>query len=162
MMEKVIEKSVALASVTVSMEAILLVLETLLVEILNEISSIGLGISSLAVWTRIWNSEQWERIIKFKEPATDTKTAVNRIRRILEDYPQPGPVEQVGIKINRLGYPRGRQGNILREVRSRDHLLEDIHQLELRLGSPQVYRVKELEPWSRIPERRSVIVPTSQ
>jgi DNA polymerase-4/protein ImuB len=161
-MEEAIEKSVTLTSVTVSMEVILLSLEALLVDILSSISRSRLGISSLTVWTRTWGSELWEREIKFKEPAMGTKTAVNRIRRILEDYPQPGPVEQVGIKINRLGYPRGRQGNILREVRSRDHLLEDIHQLELRLGGPQVYRVKEVEPWSRIPERRYVLAPTNQ
>ena len=92
----------------------------------------------------------------------DIKTVINRIKRVMEEYPQPGPVEQIGLNISRLGYPGGRQKSLLREIRSQDHLMEDIRQLELRLGNPQVYRVKEVEPWSRIPERRYVLAPTNR
>jgi DNA polymerase-4/protein ImuB len=162
MMEEVIEESTTLSSVTVSLESILVSLEQLLSRVFARISRAGLGVRSLSVWTRTWNSEQWERTMRFKEPAMDIKVAVNRIKRVMEEYPQPGPVEQVGLNINRLGYPGGRQNSLFREVRSRDHLLEDIHQLELRLGNPQVYRVKEVEPWSRIPERRYVLAPTNR
>ena len=80
------------------------------------------------------------------------------VKRVVEEYPQPGPVEQVGLTISRLGFPGGRQSSLFREVRSRDHLLDDIRQLELRLGNPQVYQVKEVEPWSRIPERRHALL----
>jgi DNA polymerase-4/protein ImuB len=104
----------------------------------------------------------WERTVQFKEPAITMKCTFSRIRRVLEDYPQPGPVEQLGIRINRLGYPRGRQTSLLSELRARDYLLEDIRQLELRLGNPQVYKVKGIEPWSRIPERRYALAPTDQ
>ena len=92
----------------------------------------------------------------------DVRSAVSRIKRILENYPQPGPVEQAGIKITGLGYPRGRQKSLFREVRAKDHLAEDIKQLELKLGNPQVYTVKEVEPWSRIPERRYALTPTNR
>jgi DNA polymerase-4 len=162
MMEQVIEESTTLSSVTVSLESILVTLEELLGRVFARISRVGLGVRSLTVWTRTWNSEQWERTIKFKEPAMDIKATVNRIKRVMEEYPQPGPVEQIGLNISRLGFPSGRQSSLFREIRSRDHLLEDIHQLELRLGNPQVYRVKEVEPWSRIPERRYVLSPTNR
>jgi DNA polymerase-4/protein ImuB len=161
MMEEIIEESTTLSSVTVSLESILVTLEQLLSRVFSRISRAGLGVRSLSVWTRTWNSKQWERTIRFKDPAMDIKVAVKRIKWVMEEYPQPGPVEQVGLNINRLGYPGGRQNSLFREVRSRDHLLEDIHQLELRLGDPQVYRVKEVEPWSRIPERRYVLAPTN-
>jgi DNA polymerase-4/protein ImuB len=92
----------------------------------------------------------------------EMKTVVSRLKRVLEDYPQPGPVEQVGIRVDRLGFPRGRQTALLSELRARDHLLEDIKQLELRLGNPQIYKVKEVEPWSRIPERRYALAPTDR
>jgi DNA polymerase-4 len=92
----------------------------------------------------------------------DTKTAVARIKRVLEDYPQPGPVEQVGIRVDRLGYPRGRQKSLFSEIRAQDHLMDDIRQLEFRLGNPQVYKLKEVEPWSRIPERRYALTPTGR
>jgi DNA polymerase-4 len=159
-LEKVIEENTILSSVTISLEAIVVALETLLGRVFARISRAGLGIRSLTVWTRTWSTEQWERTIKFKEPATDVRTALKRIKRVAEEYPQPGPVEQVGLIVGRLGFPGGRQSSLFHEVRSRDHLLEDIRQLELRLGNPQVYRVKEVEPWSRIPERRYVLAPT--
>ena len=162
MMEEVIEESTTLASVTVSLESILVALEQLLGKVFARISCVGLGVCTLAVWTRTWNSEQWERTVRFKKPAMDIRAVVNRIKRVMEEYPQPGPVEQVGLNINHLGYPGGRQNNLFREIRSQDHLMEDIRQLELRLGNPQVYRVKEVEPWSRIPERRYVLAPTNR
>ncbi len=162
MMEEVIEESIMLSSVTISLEYILVSLEELLGKVFARISRVGLGVRSLTVWTRTWNAKQWERTVRFKEPAMDIKTVINRIKRVMEEYPQPGPVEQIGLIISRLGYPGGRQNSLFREIRSKDHLMEDIRQLELRLGNPQVYRVKEVEPWSRIPERRYVLAPTNR
>jgi DNA polymerase-4 len=71
-------------------------------------------------------------------------------------------VEQAGIKITGLGYPSGRQKNLFSDIRAKEHLAEDIKQLELKLGNPQVYKVQEIEPWSRIPERRYALTPTSR
>jgi DNA polymerase-4/protein ImuB len=162
MMEEIIEESTILSSVTVSLESILVSLEELLGKVFTQISCVGLGIRIATIWTRTWNAEQWERTVRFKKLAMDTKTVISRIKRILEEYPQPGPVEQIGLNISRLGYPGGRQNSLFREIRSQDHLMEDIRQLELRLGNHQVYQVKEVEPWSRIPERRYVLAPTSR
>ncbi|MFC2068803.1 hypothetical protein ACFLTP_07365 [Chloroflexota bacterium] len=160
MMEEAIEESVTLSSVTVSLKVILVVLESLLSMVFNRIGHSGFGICSLIVWTRTWNSEQWERTIRFKEPAMNIKTVGTRIKWIMEEYPQPGPVDQVGLNINRLSYPGGQQNSLFRNIRSQVNLMEDIRQLELRLGNPQVYRIKEMEPWSRIPERRYILAPT--
>ena len=158
-MEEVIEENTTLPSVTISLESILVALEVLLGRVFARIGRAGLGIRRLTVWTRTWNQEQWEKSIWFKEPAMDARTAVNRIRRVMEVTPQPGPVEQAGLIVSRLGFPGGRQASLLREKRSQDHIIDDIRQLELKLGSPQVYRVKEVEPWSRIPERRYMLAP---
>jgi len=162
MMEEVIEESTILASVTVALEFILVALEELLGKVFARIGCVGLGIRSLTVWTRTWNADQWERTVRFREPAADIRTVIDRIKRVMEEYPQPGPVEQIGLNINRLGYPGGRQNSLFREIRSQDHLMQNIHELELRLGNPLVYRVKEVEPWSRIPERRYVLAPINR
>jgi DNA polymerase-4 len=161
-MEEVIEESTTLPSVTVSLEAILVAVESLFARLSAKNILKGRGIRSLTLWTRSWNAEHWERNINFKDPAMDVRSAVARIKRILEDYPQPGPVEQVGMRITQLGYPRGRQKSLFSEVRAKDHLADDIQQLELKLGNPQVYKVKEVEPWSRIPERRYALTPTNR
>jgi DNA polymerase-4/protein ImuB len=161
-MEEIIEESVTLPSVTVSMDAIVTSAESVLLHILPDIVRRGFGIRNLTLWTRTWNMEHWERDINFKEPALDSKNIISRLKRVLEDYPQPGPVEQAGIRVNRLGYPLGRQRNLFADIRAQEHLADDIKQLELKLGNPQIYKVKEVEPWSRIPERRYALTPTSR
>jgi DNA polymerase-4/protein ImuB len=162
MMEENIEESALLTSATVSLDAILVTVESLLVRVFTRITPRGMGIRSLTLWTRSYSSGHWERGIRFKEAAMDIKGVVSRIRRVLEDYPQPGPVEQVGLRITGLGRQSRRQKSLFAEVRAREHLLEDIKQMELRLGNNQVFRVKEVEPWSRIPERRYTLTPVNR
>jgi len=161
-MEEAIEASTTLPSVTVSLDAILFAVESVLAGIFAGKALKGRGIRRLTLWTRSWNAETWERSINFKEPAMDVRSTITRIKRTLENYPQPGPVEQAGIKITGLGYPGGRQRSLFSDIRAKEHLAEDIKQLELKLGNPQVYTVKEVEPWSRIPERRYALAPTNR
>ncbi len=160
--EEIIEENTTLSSVTISIDTVLVAIEQLLARVFVRISQQGMGIHSLILWTRSYDSEHWERAIRFKEPSTDIKRVMSRIRMVLENYPQPGPVEQAGVRITRLGYPRGKQNSLFTEVRGRDHLIEDIRQLELRQGNPQVFKLKEVEPWSRIPERRYALIPTGR
>jgi DNA polymerase IV len=161
-LEEAVEENITLNWVTTSIEALLSNVEALLVKALATRDYHGRGITCLKIWTRGGDSRHWEKTVNFKEPAMEVKSALPRLRFFLENYPQPGPVEQVGIKIVRLGYGIGRQKSIFSEVRAKDHLMEDIRQLDLRLGDAQVYQVKEIEPWSRIPERRYALAPLNQ
>lgn len=161
-MEENIEESIVLSQVTVSLDAILLAVEALLARVFARDSLKGRGIRRLTLWTRGWSSQHWEQSISCKEPAMNIPQVVSRIRPFLENSPQPGPVEQVGINITGLGYRSGRQKSIFSEVRDRDRLIDDIKHLDLRLGGHQVFRIKEVEPWSRIPERRYVLMPVSR
>jgi DNA polymerase IV len=161
-MEEIIEEGGTLPSVTVSMDAINASAEAILLHVLPGIIRRGLGIKRLTLWTRTWNAENWEQGVNFKEPAMDVKSIMSRLKLSLEEYPQPGPVEQVGIRADRLGFPRGRQKSLFHDLRAQEHLADDIKQLELKLGNPQIYKVKEIEPWSRIPERRYALTPTSR
>ena len=160
-MEEDIEESTVLPSVTVSLEAILITAEALLARVFARSDLNGRGIRSLTLWTRGWTSKYWEHGVQYKEPAMDVKSVIARIKPFLESFPQPGPVEQVGLKITGLGYRNGRQRSLFTEIRAREHLLEDIKRLELRMGGPQVFKIKEVEPWSRIPERRYALTPAS-
>ncbi len=158
-LEETIEDSTTLTSVTVSLETIQAAIEALLSNIFSKDVMKGKGIRSLTLWTRGWSGEHWERSLQFKEPAMDVKSTIARAKLVIENYPQPGPVEQLGIRITRLGYSDGRQRSLFSEIRAKDNLLEDIRQLNLRLGDHQVFKVKGIEPWSRIPERRYALTP---
>ena len=98
-----IEECTSLISITTSIEAIVVSLEILLNRAFVRISARGMGIRSMDIWTRTWNAEFWNKNIRFKEPATDIPSIISRIKRILECYPQHGPVEQLGIKIRANG-----------------------------------------------------------
>jgi DNA polymerase IV len=162
MMEQNIEENVLLSSATVSLDAIAVTAETLLARVFTKISPGNLGIRSLTLWTRSWSAGQWERSLRFKEPAMDVKSVISRVRHMLEDYPQPGPVEQVGLRITGLGRQSRRQKSLFSEIRAQEYLADDIKQMELRLGGSQVFKVKEVEPWSRIPERRYTLTPLNR
>lgn len=154
-----IEESVVLSWVTTSVEALASIVESLVIRALGQKDLHGRGIASLVLWTRGQDSVRWEKTVSYKEPATGVKDAMPRIKYFLEHYPQPGPVEQIGFRITRLGYGIGRQRSIFAQVRARDHLMEDIRQLDLRMGGHQVWAIKEIEPWSRLPERRYALAP---
>jgi DNA polymerase IV len=162
MREEIIEENTTLSSVTTSLDVMLMAIETLLSRAFIRFESKGMGMRSINLWTRSWLAEHWERSINFKEPAMNTKTALSRIKQIMENAPQPGPIEQLGMKVTGLSRQHGKQRSLFTEVRANDHLLNDIKQLEFRLGGPQLYRVKEVEPWSRIPERRYALTPLSR
>jgi len=157
-----IEESTALTSVTVSLDILLMAFEAMLAGVFPRLESRGLGIRDITLWTRSWLAEYWERRIVFKEPAMNVKTVLSRIRQVMEGTPQTGPVEQLGLRVTGLGHAVGRQRSIFSEVRSKDQLFSDVKQLELHLGAPQLFKVKELEPWSRIPERRYTLTPLSR
>jgi DNA polymerase-4 len=161
LIEEVIEENTTLSSVTVSLEALMVSWESLLSRVFDRLAPRGMGIRSLTLWTMTWRSEHWERSIQFKEPAMDVRSVISRLKPVLENAPQPGPVERLGMKIIGLGRRGGRQKSLFSDVRARERLLDDIKQLDLRLGGPQVFKIKEVEPWSRIPERRYVLTSAS-
>ena len=162
MTEEVIEENTTLSSVTASLDIMLMSIEMLISRAFIRFESKGMGIRSINLWTRSWLAEHWEHNINFKEPAMNTKAVLSRIRQIMENAPQPGPVEQLGMKITGLSRQHGKQRSLFAEVRNKEHLLNDIKQLEFRLGGTQLYKIKEVEPWSRIPERRYALTPLNR
>jgi DNA polymerase IV len=160
--EEIIEEDTILSSVTVSLEALLVTWEALLTRAFVRFGSKGMGIRSIVLWTRSWTAQHWERTIQFKEPAMNIKSVISRVKQVIQNYPQPGPVDRVGMKVTGLGYQSGKQRSLFTDLRAQDHLIDDIKQLELRMGSPQVFKIKEVEPWSRIPERRYALAPLSR
>jgi DNA polymerase-4/protein ImuB len=162
LIEETIEENTTLPSVTALLEVMMVAVEAMLSHAFTKFEPKGMGIRSVNLWTRSWMGEHWEKTIQFKEPAMNTRGALSRIKLILENSPQLGLIEQIGMKITGLGRPNGHQKSLFTSVRARDNLLEDVKQLEFRLGGPQLYRIKEVEPWSRIPERRYALIPLSQ
>jgi DNA polymerase-4 len=74
----------------------------------------------------------------------------------------PGPLEDMRLTLSGITGEAGRQESMWKEVKRDEDLQETISQLRTRLRmDPPIYQVRELEPWSRIPERRFALVQLS-
>ena len=156
---EIIEESMELDPVTISLDILLLCLEGMLNRALATLLPRGMGIICADIWTRTTNGQHCRKSIHFKQAATGTRAALARIKSVLEACPQPGPVEELGMMATASSCLSGRQKSLLPEIRSKDNFLSEMRQLEFKLGSPKVFKFKEVEPWSRIPERRHVLSP---
>ena len=106
----------------------------------------------------IYNKPTWQRRIVFKTPVGEIRQALFVIKSSLESITLPGPLEDVSLTLRELTGEAGLQESLFREVRQRERLRQAIAQLKVSQGRNPIYQVREVEPWSRIPERRRALV----
>ena len=83
----------------------------------------------------------------------------SRLDTVLDTRALPGPLEDMKLTLAGFTGETGIQSSLFSDVRRREQLREMMHQLEALLGcKPPIYQVKDVEPWSRIPERRQALV----
>lgn len=104
------------------------------------------------------NRRSWERTLVLKTPcsASGLITALDLRLQALE---LPGPVESVALQVGGIVNEVGHQ-QMLPSLRPRHipPVTEAIRQLRQRYGLSPLFRVVEVEPWSRIPERRHALI----
>jgi DNA polymerase-4/protein ImuB len=95
----------------------------------------------------------------FKDPVGNWEAAFLVINNALENVVFEGPLEDLKLTLAGLTGESGRQGSLLTEVRARDQLRDMVRQMDA-MGSrvSPLYQIRDLEPWSRIPERRQVMI----
>ncbi len=102
----------------------------------------------------------WERTPTFREPLGDEEAIVFVLKKLLEPLQLAGPVEEMSLEFIGLTSETGKQRSLLfaEQSRRRAQLLAALRQLKAQFGEAQVARVVEVEPWSRIPERRYALI----
>ena len=143
----------------VASETILIAAESLLVRLFDRPEMRGRLARLALLEASIFRRTTWQRRVPFKDAVGDSRNALAAIKYALSLTPPPGPIEDLSLTLMGITGRAGRQASLFSEVRKRDQLRESLRQLEARLGRrPPIYRFKEAEPWSRIPERRMVLV----
>ena len=105
------------------------------------------------------NGSAWSKRVGFHEPVGDRDRAMFILKSRLENLALPGPLETLSLTLSGITGESGRQESLFPEVRHQARLDDAIRQLRARLGHrPPIFRVREVEPWSRIPERRRTLV----
>ena len=118
----------------------------------------GKNVRSISIQANFFNKPPWLRKLVFANPVNKKETAIFALRSALEGSDFPGPLEDLSVSVYEISGESGIQSSIFADVRKRNQLRESIRQLEsrLRIQSP-IYKIIDMEPWSRIPERRQVL-----
>jgi nucleotidyltransferase/DNA polymerase involved in DNA repair len=119
----------------------------------------GLAARQVELRAATERGRQWARSITFKEPLAHIHGMWSAVCPVLEEARFPGPLAELTAELHGLA-PAGGQQLALPSVRAtmRARLEEGMRQLKARYGYCPLGRVVEMEPWSRIPERRLALV----
>ncbi len=111
---------------------------------------------------RVFRRPPWTIHVAFKEPTSSKNGALFAIKAKLDTVKIPGPLEDMRLTLSGLTGESWRQESMWKELQREGQLQQAMSQLRARLGvAPPIYQVRELEPWSRIPERRHALVQLS-
>ena len=81
------------------------------------------------------------------------------LRPVIEEARFPGPLTELGVELLGLVMESGRQLHLsATRPRMQEQLEESLRELKARYGYCPIGRIVELEPWSRIPERRLALI----
>lgn len=105
------------------------------------------------------SGEQVTRRLVFREPTNDPARMLFVIKGKIERLQLASPAVSMGVTLSGLCSEYGHQGNLWQAgPRRQRELIEAVEQLTEREGGPQVFRILEVQPWSRIPERQLALV----
>lgn len=158
----VVRVSLRFDSPLASIEAIIAALDQLLARAFASPALRGRSARQARLRALLADDTSWERLVPFKE-ALSSRDAIRRVLKGKLELPggmPPAPVEELALDLMGLGGESAKQGSLfLARARQLGQIAEVARQLRARYGHVPLYRIVEVEPWSRIPERRWALVP---
>ena len=158
--QQVVEESLTFPQPTVTWSPILTGLGTLLGRAFARPEVGGRYVRTATIESHVYRLPPWVKEFGFKEALGSRDRALFALKSRLDSVTLPGPLEDMKLTLSGLTGESGIQTNLFSDVRKQEQLKEMMRQLEALLGGkPPIYQMKEIEPWSRIPERRQALVP---
>lgn len=119
----------------------------------------GRAVRQARLRAHLEDGTSWERVLAQREPV-NAKGLARGIALRLESIEIPGVIAALSLELTGITSAVARQEMLLAGWRPRrpQPLVEAIRQLKQRYGASPIYRITEVEPWSRIPERRHALV----
>ncbi|MEE9284820.1 MAG: DNA polymerase Y family protein [Dehalococcoidia bacterium] len=157
--EETVVEALSFSTPAVSLETLATATDVLLGRAFSRPALRGRYAREALLGGQLFRAAGWQRRVSFAQPVGDRQRALYALRHALDTHPPPGPLEELSLTLARLTGEAGLQGSLFNDVRRQDNLREAVRQLEARLGRrPPIYQVREVESWSRIPERRQALV----
>src|SRR4051794_3349216 len=134
-------------------------LELLVARVLARRERRGRTLRGLALSARFVAGGTWRVAITLRHASADPERILLALKPKLGDL--PAPAESLALEVEAFGPPAHDQGRLLDEAAAvkRARLGEAVRQARLAAGGEAAMRVLELDPGSRIPERRAVLAP---
>ncbi len=133
----------------------------------------GRSVRGARVLGRLEGGGSWEVEAVLRDPVATRERLAFPLRSRMGLRPPPRAVEALAVEFFDFGPPATQEGLFTRnEATGREEtgrtlaegevpsaLREAVRELKLKLGHSPLYRVVEVDPWSRIPERRHALLP---
>ena len=153
--------SIAMPGPTVNTGALIIAARQLIGRLLQHPRMQYRHVRQLRLRLSLLDGGSWERALTFREPLGEEESMVFVVKKLIEPLQLTGPVEEMTLEFVELTGETGKQRSLLfaEQARRRAQLIGALRQLKTRFGGDaQVARVVEVEPWSRIPERRYALI----
>jgi len=132
----------------------------------------GRSVTAVRMGAHLEGAGSWFVETVLREPTSERDRIAAPLRAKMAIAPPPRAVETLILELTRFGAPstqttlfdrkeeagRGLSGQDLARGEVPVSLKDAVKELKLRLGHSPLYRVVEVDPWSRIPERRHALL----
>ena len=141
-----------------SRDMLLLAIRQLVIRAFNRPALKHRHIRQARIRIAIEGGHSWERELTFREPV-GSQRLIETLRSRLQAIELPGPAEMIHLDLIGIAGEIATQELIplLRPKQDRP-LIEAARQLKQRYGESPLAHIVEVEPWSRIPERRFALI----
>ncbi len=157
--EDTVNEYLAFPIPTVTLDALLVAAEMLFGRAFSRAALRGRYVRMATLEARVVLGPPWVRGLAFREAVGGKESAARLLRAMLSNTVLPGPLEDLGLTLAGLTGESGVQTSLFSDVRRQEQLREMMHQMAVRLRTkPPIFKVRNIEPWSRIPERRQALV----
>jgi len=157
--EESIREHLAFYAPLISRQALVTAGRELLTRLLGQPAMRGRAARRMTLRALLSDGRSWERAIIFREATADQEQMLCVLRTAIEAAPLMAPIEELSIELSGLTARTGKQeGFFSGDRRRQPQVAEAVHQLKARYGRSPVLQIVEVEPWSRIPERRHAVI----
>ncbi|MFM9106032.1 MAG: DNA polymerase Y family protein [Chloroflexota bacterium] len=155
---EIVSERLALPAPATSREALMAGIQRLALAAFERPALQGRFVRQARLLALLEGGGSWELLATLREPG-GCERVIKALGYRLDGATLPGPVERLGLDLIAPVAISGRQ-DLLPGFRARKprELVEAARQLKQRFGATGLYRVAEVEPWSRIPERRQALI----
>lgn len=161
--EEVIEESITFSDPVNDIQSIIVGADLILDKAFLSPFLRGRSVRLIRLEAKIYRQSNWSMRCTFKDPIGASRLSRTRVHDLIWRANIPGPVESLGVFLSGLTKESSRQISFIPEVRKKEQISDAIRQLDTVLNEEApIFYIREIEPWSRIPERRQMLTPVAR